>query len=299
MPKIGGGTTPQKFDPATWQITPYWPNPASIWERCAAAVSPGGYSYDPPTFHASLEDEAHCLPTMKSAAEWRHNFEGMQAQRKMTVRITPYSDHKSPVQTKTVTVTQGAMVGGKPSAQAALMFWGAIRPATIESQLHLPNAAEDATDEGRWKAFAHIDPNLTYSKSSAQLNVPPDYCDVSRWYVAVQTAAAAAALVQQDVIRTVAWQVGAEEAQRQALIAKQAGGAALVAQQAARALLQAKAVATARAISGAYSTALKARLSYQAKKASAARMRKVLTVAGLAVGAFVIWKVATKRRARA
>src|SRR5258706_1772358 len=190
------------------------------------------------------------------------------------------------------------MVDGKPNAQAAIMFWGATRPATIWSQLHLKDTTEDAPDAGRWKAFAYIDPSLTYSKSSAHLDVPQNYCDVSQWYVAVQTAAAASALVQQDIIRTVAWQVGAEEAQRQAAIAKQTAGAALIAQQAARALLQAKAAAMARAATGAYSAALKARLAYQAKQAAAALTRKVLTVAGVAVGAFVIWKVVSERRAR-
>jgi hypothetical protein len=130
---------------------------------------------------------------------------------------------------------------------------------------------------------------------------------VDEWYAQVQVAAAAAALVQQDIIRTVAWQVGAEEAQRQANIAKSAAAAAAaaqkqraaaaaIAQQATRAQLQAKAIGMTRAVSGAYSTALKARLAYQATQASQALQRKVLAVAGLAVGAYLIWRVAQKRR---
>jgi len=290
VPK-GYPPTGQNFDPSTWQVWPYWPNPALIGARCAAA------SGDPQRFHASFEDKARCAPAEAAMTYWQNSPEG-KGQYTMSVRLTPYSDHTSVVRTKTVTIGQGAMVDGKPNAQAALMFWGATRPATIWSQLHLKDATEDATDAGRWKAFAYIDPSLTYSKSSAHLDVPQNYCDVSQWYVAVQTAAAASALVQQDIIRTVAWQVGAEEAQRQAAIAKQTAGAALIAQQAARALLQAKAAAMARAATGAYSAALKARLAYQAKQAAAALTRKVLTVAGVAVGAFVIWKVVSERRAR-
>jgi hypothetical protein len=304
-----------ELDPAKWVTQSYWPNPTDIWERCAAASSPSGYSYDPPTFHASMEDEAHCLPTMKNAADWHHNFDAFNSTRTMVVRLTPYSDHKSAVRTKTVTVMPGGMVDGKPSAQAALMFWGAIRPATIWSA-YSPSA--DASDVTQWKAFAYIDPSQieVYKQAGslhAQLNLSSDYCDVNEWYAQVQTAAAASALVQQDIIRTVAWQVGAEEAARQAALAKaaadaaaarstaanakaawQKAAAATVAQQAAKAMLAARAVGMARAASGAYSTALKARLSYQSAQASAAFQRKLLAFAGLAVGAFLIWKVAQK-----
>src|SRR5262249_38578594 len=153
------------------------------------------------------------------------------------------------------------------NAQAALMFWGAIRPATVWSS-YSPSA--DAPDVTQWKAFAYIDPSQIEvykvdGTMTARLNLDADYCDVNEWASAVQAAAAAAALVQQDIIRTCAWQVGAEEAARQAQLTKaaadraaaqtsatnakvawQKAAAATIAQQAARAQLQARAVGAAR-----------------------------------------------------
>lgn len=308
-PKSAG---PQVLDPARWQASAYWPNPASIWERCAVALPPGGHSYDPPTFHASGEDAAHCQPSMVGANTWKYAFQAMRTTQAMAVRVTPYADHNSAVRVKYVTVFPGAMVDGRTNAQAALMFWGATRPVS-------PMRGSDAPDVEQWKSFAYIsrsaiEVSKTDGELTAKLNVPTDYCDVNEWYAAVQTAAAAAALVQQDTIRTVAWQVGVEEAQRQAAWAKasadsvaSASGArsawkaaadAAIARQAAKALMQAKALGLARASSGAYSAALRTRLSYQAAQASAALQRTVLTVAGLAAGAFLIWKVAERRRSR-
>lgn len=310
----------QTFDQAQWMDANYWPNPTLMWERCAVARPPGGYSYDPPSFHASAEDAAHCLPTMQWAAQMRMNFDAFNATRKMTVRLTPYTDHTSAVRTKIVTVVPGAMVDGKVNAQAALMFWGAIRPATVWSQ-YSPSA--DASDVTQWKAFAYIDPSAiqVYKQDgslTARLNINADYCDTNEWAAAVQTAAAAAALVQQDIIRTVAWQVGAEEAARQAKITKEAGdnaaaqtsaanakvawqqaAATTIAQQVARAQLQARAVASARQASGAFAAATALRLRFQTAQATAEFQRKALVVAGgVAAGALLFWLVSRKKRAR-
>jgi hypothetical protein len=298
----------------------YWPNPMLMWERCAVARPPSGYSYDPPSFHASAEDEAHCLPTMQWAAQMRINFDAFNATRTMTVRLTPYKDHTSAVRTKTVTVLPGALVDGKVNAQAALMFWGAIRPATVWSQY---SQSADAPDVKQWKDFAYIDPAAiqVYKQDgslTARLNINADYCDTNEWAAAVQTAAAAAALVQQDIIRTVAWQVGAEEAARQAKITKEAGdkaaaqtsaatakvawqqaAAATIAQQVAKAQLQARAIASARQASGAFAAATAMRLRFQTAQATAEFQRKALIVAGgVAAGALMFWLVSRKKRAR-
>lgn len=318
VPKTPGGT--QTLDPKQWIDGNYWPNPTLMWERCAVARPPSGYSYDPPSFHASAEDATHCLPTMQWAAKLQYNFDAFNATRTMVVRLTPYSDHTSAVRTKTVTVLPGAMVDGKPNAQAALMFWGAIRPATVWSA-YSPSA--DASDVTQWKAFAYIDPALVQvykvdGSLTAKLNLDADYCDTNEWAAAVQTAAAAAALVQQDIIRTVAWQVGAEEAQRQAALTKaaadaaaattsaanakvvwQKAAAATIAQQAAKAQLQARAVAAARQASGAFAVATAARLRFQTAQAAAAFQRKALmVVGGVAAGGLLFWLISRKKRAQ-
>lgn len=310
----------QTFDTAQWMDATYWPNPTLMWERCAVARPPSGYSYDPPSFHASAEDEVHCLPTMQWAARMRMNFDAFNATRTMTVRLTPYTDHTSAVRTKTVTVLPGAMVDGKVNAQAALMFWGAIRPPTVGSAY---SPSFDASDVTQWKAFANIDRSAIQvykvdGSLTARLNINADYCDTNEWVAAVQTAAAAAALVQQDIIRTVAWQVGAEEAARQAKITKEAGdkaaaqtsaanakvawqraAAATIAQQVAKAQLQARAVAAARQASGAFAAATALRLRFQTAQATAQFQRKALVVAGgVAAGALLFWLVSRKKNAR-
>lgn len=301
IPKIWGKGT---LDPNQWIGVNYWPDPAMMWERCAVARPPSGYTYDPPSFHSSFDTQDSCAPVMQYAAKWQYAFTALNATRQMTVRLTPYSDHTSAVRTKTVTVLPGAMVDSKPNAQAALMFWGAVRPATIWSS-YSPSA--DASDAAQWKAFAYIDPaQIAIYKVdgslTAQLNLNGDYCDVNEWVSAVQTAAAAAALVQQDIIRTVAWQVGAEEAQRQAALAKaavakagQTAAAALIAQQVAKAQLQARAVAAARQSSGAFAAAFAARVRFQTR----ARVRKgLIVVGGLAAGALLYWLVSRKSKQR-
>jgi len=318
IPKTPGGK--QSLDPGQWIDGNYWPNPSLMWERCAVARPPGGYSYDPPSFHASAEDEAHCLPTMQWAQQFQYNFGAFNSTRTMVVRLTPYSDHNSAVRTKMVTVLPGALVDGRPNAQAALMFWGAIRPATVWSA-YSPSA--DASDVAQWKAFSYIDPSQIQvykvdGSLTAKLNLNADYCDTNEWAAAVQTAAAAAALVQQDIIRTVAWQVGAEEARRQALVTKAAAdaaaattsaanakvvwqrtAAATIAQQLAKAQLQARAVASARQASGAFAVATAARRRFQTAQAMAGFQRKALVVAGgVAAGALLFWLVSRKKKGR-
>jgi len=342
----------QKLDPAQWMQGPYWVDPSRVWERCAARSSMRWY----PSFRAGDTDES-CSAAMKVAAEFRFDFTPDYETRKMNVRLTPYTDHQSAVRTKIVTITRGALVDGAPNAQAALQFWGAKRPTS-------PVLYSDGSDASQWKQFAYIDPGAmevhkVAGSLTAKLNLPFDYCDVNQWMAAVQTAAAASALVEQDIVRTVAWQAGAEEARRvaadwqklaaltpdqqqqlvayakaaqtekenwaklaaltpeqqrqlvayaaqqaeqrrqllayaAALKAKQQSD--MIAARANRALLQAKALGAARAASGAYAVALKARLGYQAAQMS---QRTTLLLGGLAIGAFLLWKVATgSKRAR-
>ena len=313
MPKTAGT---QSLEPNRWMAGNYWPNPTLMWERCAVALPPGGYSYDPPSFHASAEDERHCQPTMQWASQYRYNFDAFNATRNMVVRLTPYSDHTSAVRTKTVTVLPGAMVDGKPNAQAALMFWGAIRPATVWSQ-YSPSA--DASDVTQWNKFSYIDPAQIQvykvdGALTARLNLAADYCDVNEWTSAVQTAAAAAALVQQDIIRTCAWQIGAEEGARQAQIMKaaadaaaaktsaanarvawQQAAAATIAQQVAKATLQARAVGAARQASGAFAVASAARRRFQMAQFG---RKALVVVGGVAAGALLYWLVSRKKKGR-
>jgi hypothetical protein len=341
------------LDPTMWAQKPYWVDPTSSWDRCASYRRPGYPSFWSP------DRDANCDPTMKVAAMFKYDSSLIGAEtRKMEVRLTPYSDHNSPVRTKWVNITRGAMVDGKPNAQAALMFWGAKRQATVHSSY---SQYADSSDAAQWKQFGYIDPGQmeVYTidgKMTAKLNLPFNYCDVNQWSDAVQTASAAAALVQQDIIRTVAWQVGAEQAakiaadwktlaamtptqqqqlvayvkavedlkkiaamtpdeqrqlvayatavkvQQQQLVAyatavKAKQQADMIAARLKQAQMQARALGSARAASGAYASALKARLSYQYAQARAQTVQKTgLIVGGIALGAFLLWKVAAKRK---
>jgi hypothetical protein len=198
----------QQLEPAQWAQAPYWVDPTRSWDRCGSR----GYKY--PSFW-SPDTEAGCAATLKAAANFKYDSATLGYEtRKMEVRLTPYNDHHSAVRTKWVNITRGAMVDGKVNAQAALQFWGATRQATVHSSY---SAYADSSDAAQWKQFAYIDPNAmsVYTidgKLSANLNLPFNYCDVNQWSDAVQIASAASALVQQDIIRTVAWQVGAEQA---------------------------------------------------------------------------------------
>jgi hypothetical protein len=318
----------QRLDVNQWEQKPYWVDPTNVWDRCGSRNS--GYS----SFW-SPDSEGGCAGALKLASQFKYSFDGGYETQTMQVRLIPYSAHSVGVSSKTVAITRGALVDGRPNAQAALQFWGAKRPT-----MPFPNAA-GRSDAEQWKLFANIDQSAMEvykidGTLTAKLNLPFNYCDVDQWAAAVQIASAASALVQQDILRTSAWQAGIEEAGRQIakLQAKQAQDAAalialakalqaknekdrlaliayarwkqqqataeMVARAATQARLQAKAIGTARAASGAYASALKFRLRYQtaqaAKVTQQAMQKTTLWVGGLAVGAFVIWKIATNRK---
>ena len=282
---VWGGKN-QTLDPNQWQQNPYWVDPTSSWDRCGSR----GYSY--PSFW-SPDSAADCTVTMKGAGQFKYDPTVIGAESRIVViRLTSYTDHQTPVVSRRAPVMRGALVDGHPSAQAALQFWGATRPV---SPMNVGSGV--SSDTAQWTQFAKLDPStIEFTKSSATLNLPFNYCDVNQWADAVQIASAASTLVKQDIVRTVAWQHGAEQAAIVAAMQRQQASATLIAAQVKQAFLQATALRAARASSGAFAAALQARLSFQSAQVAAASRRKMLLVGGgLVAGALLLWAVYRKK----